>query len=387
MADKNAAAIEVKVREVPANACTLSLGDFQLGDNGDDAKSAPIEMLARTGKPIDHWFFGKVVHDLSGMKLHKRRLPIDYAHDDKEVIGYLNKFETDSGDLVAKGALVPFGENDRATEVIYKAKNGVPYEASIFFGGDGLKFEDVDKDTEVEVNGRKLKGPLMVVREWPLRGVAVVPYGADMRTKSKLAANEKYVAAIVSKEPTEMADEPKKDAELEAEQTPPADSVETDPKPAEGAAEDQAAPVDAEPVEATEPDAASDAVDAGEPKPEAKPDAEPAEQSAGAKFLADFGPQGGVWFAEGRTYEEAQALHRAAQAEELEKLRAENAELKAQGPRPNADRGVDEPVDFQPAPDDKGAKPLRQKADEIQKKAHIGPTAANLAAVIQHVNS
>ena len=97
---------------IPAGACTLVSGAFELGDNGEDAKSAPIRMVARSGQPIEHFFWGRVVHDLSGMQLHKPRLPIDYVHDANQVIGYLNQFDSESGDLVASGALVPFKDTD-----------------------------------------------------------------------------------------------------------------------------------------------------------------------------------------------------------------------------------------------------------------------------------
>jgi hypothetical protein len=112
---------------IPAGACTLVVGAFELGDNGEDAKTAPIKMVARSGKPIEHWYWGNVVHDLAGMHLHKSRIPIDYVHDSKEIIGYLNHFDTESGDLVTSGALVPFKKNDRATEIIHKDRAGVPY--------------------------------------------------------------------------------------------------------------------------------------------------------------------------------------------------------------------------------------------------------------------
>lgn len=180
--------------EIPAAACTLVVGHFELGDNGETSKTSPFKMVARSGQPIEHWFWGNVVHDLAGMHMHKSRIPIDYVHDAKEIIGYLNHFDADSGDLVASGALVPFKDSDRATEIIHKSKLGVPYEASINFGGDGIKVEDVPEGAVAQVNGYQFEGPGVIVREWPLRGVAVCPYGADMNTESAMAfSNNKQV--------------------------------------------------------------------------------------------------------------------------------------------------------------------------------------------------
>ena len=39
---------------IPAGACVLAVGEFELGDNGDGAKTAPVRLVARSGKPIEH---------------------------------------------------------------------------------------------------------------------------------------------------------------------------------------------------------------------------------------------------------------------------------------------------------------------------------------------
>ena len=169
---------------IPSAACQFAGGEVALGDNGPGAKSAPVRIKARSGQPLEHWFWGKVVHDLAGMRLHKSRLTIDYAHNDSEVLGYLNHFESESGDLMTSGAIIPFSEGDRASEVLFKMREGVPYEASIFFGGDGIKVQEVAEGEVSPVNGYDFAGPGVIIREWPLRGVAICPYGADANTES-----------------------------------------------------------------------------------------------------------------------------------------------------------------------------------------------------------
>jgi hypothetical protein len=185
---------------IPAEACTFVVGEFEIGDNGENAKTAPVRLVARSGQPIEHWFWGRIVHDMAGMHLHKSRLPIDYVHDSKEVIGYLNRFDTTSGDLITSGALVPFKDSDRATEIVHKARNGVPYEASINFGGDGLKIQELQAGEMADVNGMRFEGPGVIVREWPLRGVAICPYGADMNTDTSVLkeSNKVFSAAVVA---------------------------------------------------------------------------------------------------------------------------------------------------------------------------------------------
>ena len=89
---------QTKTKNVPAGAMRFTAGQFEFGSNGEDAKTAPIKMVSRSGKPIEHWWWGRVVHDLAVMQLHKSRLPIDYCHEANEVIGYLNHFDQEAGD-------------------------------------------------------------------------------------------------------------------------------------------------------------------------------------------------------------------------------------------------------------------------------------------------
>lgn len=297
----------MKNETVPESALHLSIGEFVLGDNGDEAKSSPFRMVARSGQPVSHPYWGTIAHDLDGMRLHKTRVAIDYAHDDKEVIGYANKFETASGDLEVSGALVPFKESDRATEVIHKLKAGVPYEASINFGGEGIVLERVADKATAQVNGYEFQGPGVIVRQWPLRGIAVCPYGADMHTSTTFS-QDRTVTVQVNEEQEMSAEEVKP----QADEGNPVDSATTDTHTAEAATTEVAA-VEAEPVQLTD------------------------RASEGKKFLDAFGPQGGVWFAEGKSFEDATQLQIKLQADEIAELKTK---LSA------SQMGEDKPVAF-----------------------------------------
>jgi hypothetical protein len=112
-----------------------------------------------------------------------------------------------------------------------------------------------------------------------------------------------------------------------------------DPKPEEG--------VDPKPETAAEPEAKDPPAEPAEPEAKPpEPPAEPAPQSdlaaQGKKFLDAFGEKGGVWFAQGKTFEEAQKLHN-------EQLAAENKSLKeqlAKAQTPAKPRGEADPVSF-----------------------------------------
>lgn len=176
----------IETVESPAEAFRLGGGSVQFAEGDSGGKPHAIKMIARSGEPITHWYWGRIIHDLSGMQLHKEKLPADYCH--WEEIGYLDQFDVSGGQLEVAGALVPTtASDDIATKIIQRAKGGVPYEASIDWTDDAL-FEYVPEEYVTEVNGQEFEGPLLVVREWSLRGVAVCPYGADKNTETKVAS-------------------------------------------------------------------------------------------------------------------------------------------------------------------------------------------------------
>lgn len=177
---------------IPSEACAFAGGEVAFESNGEGAKTVKFKMQARSGQPIEHWFWGKVAHDMSGLKLHKQRVTIDYCHDTKDIIGYGSHFKATDEGLEVTGALTPSARNS-ASEIIELGRQGVPYEASINFGGDGIKVEEVREGQVAMVNGYELEGPAAIIREWPLRGVAVCPYGADMHTSTNFKSDSKEV--------------------------------------------------------------------------------------------------------------------------------------------------------------------------------------------------
>lgn len=329
-------------KKVPVSACRFDIGEFQMGDNGDNAKSAPVKMIARTGDPINHWYWGKIIHDLDGMQLHKNRIAIDYCHSSFDTIGYLNKFDIESGDLIVSGAITPmpddYPQRDFGREVIFKSKSGVPYEASIDFSGP-VSIEEIGEGHTVEVNGREFAGPGVVVRKWNLRSVAVCPYGADMNTETEFAEKGKTIEATVitcnEKGETEMSNKP---VETEAK----AEVVETEK---ELAAETSSEVVEAEATEANAEQVEQTGVEAE--AEQVAPEAELAESETelpGQKFMDAFGEvDGAVYFARGMSFEDAMAAH-------LEKQTNRIAELEERLAQ-SAERGAGEPVQFRATDD------------------------------------
>ena len=286
---------------IPAEALRFDAGPFRFAaGNGGDGKSAdrPITMLARTAQPIDHWYWGQVVHDMAGMSLAAPSLPIDYCHDSEEVLGYLDQFQTGPDGLTVSGQLVSFQPDDRTAEVCHKADAGVPYQSSIYFDPNSVVCEDVPAGMQAQVNGYAFEGPGLILRKWKLMAVSVCPYGADSGTRTKLAAGdgEHTVQFVSRKELPPMEVKPAADSTLTA---------------------DNANNADASKLSAPPPPAPAVPAD---PRAEFK--------ATLAKFTAAFGAaNGAAWAAEGLSYEAALEKHAGELAASNKTLAAEKAAL------------------------------------------------------------
>ncbi len=180
--------------KTPADACRFA-AEVQLGAiaDTDPLAPAPITVKARSLQPVDHPYWGKIAHDMSGMFKAKPVLAFDYCHNADEILGPCTETQITAEGLIAKGTLVPFVAGDRASEVKFKGRKGVPYEASIDWCGEGILIEQVGEGAVAQVNGYQFEGPGVIVRKWPLRGVAICPHGADFRTETQFAAGDNSV--------------------------------------------------------------------------------------------------------------------------------------------------------------------------------------------------
>ena len=335
-----------KFSNIPADACVFAAPAVQFRSNGEGSKTAPFSLLARSAQPIDHWFWGKVVHDFAGM-VSKKRITMDYNHDPDQIVGFANKTTVDDEGLHLSGTIVSVEDGDRADTIMKQSAAGVPFEASIFFGGDGIRIEEIDAGQVTQVNGSQFDGPGIVIREWPLRGCAICPYGADGNTHSKFSEAGKSFAAITTKT-AEAATMPTED------NTPEPVAV------TGNAPETNLAITTPEAVETPTTEAAP-AATVEVVVPEAKTETEPAALSLSVSDLkrisAEFGNDIAIQTAlTGGTYSTALFVAYEAQKTELSAVRAELAALKASGATAPA------PSTATPAKFADGEKPKRSSA-------------------------
>ena len=272
-----------------------------LGDSQEQEGKAvwPVNMDILTGVPLfnsdmggeNGWF----VIDLDTVVFHKPRLTMDYNHNESEIIGYVEDFRRDESGLHATGYLVPFEEKDRANEVIYKNKNGVPYEVSPTVLPYAAEVEDLSDGETAVVNGEEQIGPIRIYRKLPVRGAAICPYGTDRHTS----------ATVLSEKGTVMAKAPAKGKLNEDKVDKIIDEAVITP------------PIDKETLNDEEGGTA------------AHPDLE--------EFIAEFGfEQGTNYFREGMTFEDAQKMEYAElKAAKMAKLQEGDETIEP--PAPNAE--------------------------------------------------
>lgn len=339
-------------KAIPAEAMRFN-SEVTFGGGKDG--SHPISLLARSAKPIQHWFWGTNVHDLSGMEVPER-IALDYNHNSDEIIGFADRHEkSNETGLHLHGQLTPFQQGDRASEIIHKCASGVPYQASIFFDPNELVIERVSKGMTTVVNGYELAGPATVFRKSVLRGTAVCPYGADRHTSCDFKFDPtKYAVSVVSGS-TEMPEEheqPGSETELEETEVPVAET------PAASATETPAA------------------LSAAKRKPASRQSLK-----LGPDFLSAFGPKGGVWFAEGKSFDEARDLFIGELKSENEALRKQVADLQS---KVTALRGEKEPIDgqFEEQPKSDAEKKHAMRVAELTMKTGSESIAKAAAAMV-----
>lgn len=132
----------------------------------------------------------------------KDRVPLDYNHNEEEVIGYVENFQCNADAITADGVvLIGDDSNDAAKTFAQNIDGGVPFEASAFL--DLSEAESVElEDGVVEWSGALI------------RGVAICPYGTDRKTTVSLKLGEtNFVVRLKDKSSNnedEVMDEEKK---------------------------------------------------------------------------------------------------------------------------------------------------------------------------------
>lgn len=300
-------------------------------DNGSEAKSVKVNLLANSGKPMPDMWYGQRIYDLEGFSVHKDKLTIDYCHDDLKPIGYSSKVEVSADGLVMPGVLT--GSNETSRQVIEDLRAGIPLEASITT--EWTKAEVIEDGFAATVNGMEIEGEAVIVREWSLRGVAICPYGNDKYASTQIEESESKqlkVPVIRGEKKMEI-----KNAEVKAVKAVEAEDVES----VEAEAVTVIGTVEAtaeQTVEIEDANVTAESTDENAASVEAETEQELSVADMAKPYVEAFGDmQGSAYFVKGLSMEDALK-------QELEQKNARIAELEKQVDLAKESRGLDQPV-------------------------------------------
>lgn len=158
-----------------------------------------LQMVGYSGKVIpNHFYWGNLAIDLSGMKFAKPKYPVLLQHDRSKRIGFFTR-----SNIAVNGKLeilAQFIDNQEAKAVRQDNKNGFPFQASIH--ANPVNIERLKEGEKAQCNGMTVKGPATIWRTSELRECSVCVLGYDSRTSSKAlsAGNENQLSLTVGVE-------------------------------------------------------------------------------------------------------------------------------------------------------------------------------------------
>jgi hypothetical protein len=158
---------------------------------GEPSGQRRFEMEAYSGAPVELFWGAPVIFDTDGIQIGSGPTPIllqhGYVGDSilEAVFGHSDDVRIAEGRVTIRG--VVSGVSEQVKLALDLAAAGFPFQASL--GLWTSKVEFVDAKTEVTVNGRRMAGPLYVVRACVMRESSIVVMGADYETQTKIAAS------------------------------------------------------------------------------------------------------------------------------------------------------------------------------------------------------
>lgn len=153
--------------------------------SGSSKRTLPtFSILAYTGGAMRGFGRYPIVIDLAGITArHHIPILLDHWHD--QIIGQSTDISIAKSEIRVTGKVT--GEDEHAQKVEQHARNGFKWGASV--GVISEKWELIDEDTSVNVNGQTFNGPLFVMRKGELYEVSFVASGADGNANAALSAS------------------------------------------------------------------------------------------------------------------------------------------------------------------------------------------------------
>lgn len=177
-------------KAVPLEATWITGGQECLLAAAGDKNPDGFRMVLYTGAALHHWYWGRVILDVSGFKPDRQDVAAMRNHWRDETAGWTRRLTAEGTTIAAEGTLLA---GDRETEptahqVRNRLQQGFPYQTS----GRWLPrvIEEVEAEASAAVNGETVQGPVTIFREFSLVEASFCECGLDNMTRAELAASD-----------------------------------------------------------------------------------------------------------------------------------------------------------------------------------------------------
>jgi len=175
-----------KLSNVPKGALRLvDVGCHALAIGGEDDKPNELEMTVYSGGIIkDHFYWGDLAIDLTGLSFPKSRYPVLEEHDNDKKIAFTGKPSIDNGKLELNPKTTKFISTPESEEFQKLSAEGFPYQASMYAVPSSV--EHVENGESIKVNELTFKGPGNIWRKTEFREASVCVFGWDTKAKASV---------------------------------------------------------------------------------------------------------------------------------------------------------------------------------------------------------
>jgi len=171
-----------------------AIGTVELKAAPAEGKRPTLSINAYNGtlfRPWTNFYLDRpVIVDLAGLKAAEP-IAILMDHYASQIVGQSTEVKIGTNRVDVEGVITGNieAENDPAHKVVFHARNGFVWKASI--GMNIERLEKIEGGQSVTVNGQKLNGPIYVARAGLMDEVSLLSVAADSSTSASIAARNR----------------------------------------------------------------------------------------------------------------------------------------------------------------------------------------------------
>lgn len=186
---------------IPSSAATFDL-NVALSPAEAGSQTRKFAGKANSGNVMpDHWYWGNLGIEMSGLTIGRQDLPVLFQHDPCEPVGYTTKITAGPDGIDVEGVLL--GVTEKGAEIIALLEAKMPLQMSMYAPpAEVLLLQSGESGT---VNGRPISGPGAIFTSSRLREVTITTLGVDEGTSAALLSAGCSFSTSLREQKTTMA--------------------------------------------------------------------------------------------------------------------------------------------------------------------------------------